>query len=149
MNGRPWLVADLGGTNARLALADPAKGTLTNLVQTPTGNVTSLAELIAPYLSDLPARQLPTAACVAVAGPITGDWCEMTNALLRFSISQGRQDLDLEELLVGFRERFETHPNARSYLSSIATALITVDQPGLFGAYRLLRDHACSAASTL
>jgi glucokinase len=48
----------------------------------------------------------------------------------------------------GFRERFETHPNARRYLSSIATALITVEQPGLFGAYRLLRDHACSAAST-
>jgi glucokinase len=48
----------------------------------------------------------------------------------------------------GFRERFETHPYARSYLSSIATALITVEQPGLFGAYRLLRDHASSAAST-
>jgi glucokinase len=100
MNGRPWLVADLGSTNARLALADPARGTLTNLVQTSTGNVTSLAELIAPHLSDLPARQHPAAACVAVAGPITGDWCEMTNAPLKFSISQSRQDLDLEELLV-------------------------------------------------
>jgi glucokinase len=67
MNGRPWLVADLGGTNARLALADPARGTLTNVVQTSTRDVTSLGELLAPYLSDLPARQLPTAACVAVA----------------------------------------------------------------------------------
>jgi glucokinase len=97
---RPWLVADIGATNARLALAEPDTGTLTNLVQISTANAASLSELLRPYLCELASYQFPSAACVALASPVVGGRCQMTNTPLSFSIEQTRQDLDLEELLV-------------------------------------------------
>lgn len=92
------LVADIGGTNARFALADVRTGQLSDELTLPTGAGT-LADLVADYLAQVGADGVE-AACFACAGPITGDSCSLTNADLEFSIEQTRSELGLDTLLV-------------------------------------------------
>jgi glucokinase len=94
-----WLVADIGGTNARFALADPLTRRLSHERTLPTSNARTLADLTRDYLTQVGAGRVE-AACFACAGPITGDRCSLTNADLEFSIEQTRSDLGLSTLLV-------------------------------------------------
>jgi glucokinase len=69
------LVADIGGTNGRLAIAahDAASGevSLAHLCRFENDQFESLAALLAHYLDSIPAS-LPEMACLAVAGPNDG-----------------------------------------------------------------------------
>lgn len=94
-----WLVADLGGTNARFALADPDTATISDEVVLPTSHATTLVGLVKEYLQRKPGVR-PVAASVAVAGPVTGDRCALTNAQIEFSVEDTRQELGLDTLLV-------------------------------------------------
>jgi glucokinase len=96
---RGWLVADIGGTNARFALADPRTRQLSHELTLPTSNARTLGDLTADYLARVGAGGVE-AACFACAGPITGDLCSLTNADLEFSIEQTRSELELSTLLV-------------------------------------------------
>jgi glucokinase len=75
------VVADIGGTNARFALADVAHGRVVSLgeaVTLPTADHTSLQrawEAFAAYVG----RPLPRAASLAVAGPVRGEVLRFTN----------------------------------------------------------------------
>lgn len=75
---RVWLVADVGGTNARFALVDGPDGVPSNVESLPTRDYPGLAEAAAAYLDAAGAR--PSAACLAVAGPVTGGTYHLTNA---------------------------------------------------------------------
>lgn len=73
------LVADIGGTNTRVALAEGA------VVQTETikryrnaAFEAGLAAVLTQYIADL-GGVAPTATCVAVAGPVHGDTAQLTN----------------------------------------------------------------------
>ncbi|WP_433248015.1 glucokinase [Actinomadura nitritigenes] len=75
-----WLVADVGGTNARFALVDGPDGTPERVESLPTRDHAGLAEAAAAYLDRYAPDVRPAAACLAVAGPVTGGTYHLTNA---------------------------------------------------------------------
>lgn len=75
----PWLVADVGGTNARFALVDGPDGTPAHVASLPTREHAGLADAAAAYLAGHPGVR-PSAACLAVAGPVGGGTFHLTNA---------------------------------------------------------------------
>ena len=65
------LCADIGGTNARLALAKPGTAELSGEKHYAGAEYSGLAPILADYLAIAGCQ--PTAACLAVAGPIAED----------------------------------------------------------------------------
>ncbi|MGA9603609.1 MAG: glucokinase [Methyloceanibacter sp.] len=80
------LVADIGGTNARFALADLATLTLSACHQIRCADHQSLAAALGAYLATLPER--PEQAAIAVAGPVTSDAISLTNAPWSFTAGE-------------------------------------------------------------
>ncbi len=96
--GLPWLVADVGGTNARFGwVADPARGVEQVRKFVVAEHASPLAAAQA-YLAGLGAA--PRRAAWAVATAITGDRVEMTNSPWAFSRAALQRDLGLDSLLV-------------------------------------------------
>ena len=92
------LVADVGGTHARLARAGPdcrALGERTLRV----AEFASIVDAVERYLADAGGLR-PERAAFAVATPITGDRVKLTNGHWDFSISRTRDALGLRELLI-------------------------------------------------
>lgn len=88
------LVGDIGGTNARFALADEVTGELSDERTLPGADYPDLATAAAAYLGDRKVR----AAAVAVAAVVSGDVVELTNGAWRFSVQDTRDRLGLERL---------------------------------------------------
>lgn len=80
--GGDLLVADIGGTNARFALAD-AQGALHDTQILTAAKFPSIADAIAAYLTSI-ARARPPQACFAVACPTHGPEIKLTNSTWRF-----------------------------------------------------------------
>lgn len=78
------LVADVGGTNTRIALYDPTTGEYLGLAQYANRDYGSLADIIAAWLGQLDA-QPPAAACIAIAAALRGDAVSMVNIDWSFS----------------------------------------------------------------
>jgi glucokinase len=78
--GRPWLVADIGGTNARFGLITEP-GAVPSRVQVLTcRDHAGLAEAAATYLARNAGDERPVAACMAVAGVVgAGGAFRLTN----------------------------------------------------------------------
>ncbi|MFI0407669.1 glucokinase [Actinomadura sp. 3N508] len=76
----PWLVGDIGGTNARFALVDGPDGAPARAESLPTREHAGLAEAAAAYLAEFAPDVRPSAACLAVAGPVAGGTYHLTNA---------------------------------------------------------------------
>ncbi|BDI05452.1 glucokinase [Sphaerotilus microaerophilus] len=108
----PWLVADIGGTNARFGwIDDPAEAARHSVAQVKTLPVADHATLGAAaqaYLAGLAEQaraagrpwQPPRKAALAVATPITGDQVSFTNSPWSFSRQALQADLGLQALLV-------------------------------------------------
>ena len=94
----PDLVADIGGTNARFALATP-DGHIESERTLSGADYPDLVQAATAYLRNMPGPR-PRRAAVAVATPITGDWIQFTNSPWSFSIEAARQALGLERLLI-------------------------------------------------
>jgi glucokinase len=77
------LVADIGGTNARFALAELDTLALSEIRQVRCGDYPSLEAALGDYLGDLPAR--PDRAAIAVAGPVAGAEISLTNSTWSFA----------------------------------------------------------------
>ncbi len=93
------LIADIGATNARFAIAD-AEG-IHEAINLQCADHAGLAEAALHYLSLIaPSRNAPKAACIAIAGPVHGDYFEMTNHAWKFSIKETQQRLGLNHLEV-------------------------------------------------
>lgn len=95
----PALVADIGGTHVRFALA-AASGGLSDRRTLDCADFASPAAAAESYLSGLRLDERPRVACFAVATPIDGDLVEMTNRVWRFSVEETRRRLDLDRLEV-------------------------------------------------
>ena len=96
--GSDVLVADIGGTHARLARAGSdgrAQGERTLRV----AEFASIVDAVERYLADA-GRPRPQRAAFAVATPITGDQVKLTNGHWGFSINRTRDALGLRELLI-------------------------------------------------
>lgn len=92
------LVADVGGTNLRLALASEEgfhhqKTWLCSDFET-------ITDALKAYVESIDSGSAPSKASIAVAGPVTGDFVDITNQRWSFSIEELRRDLELETLVV-------------------------------------------------
>lgn len=75
----PWrLVADIGGTNVRLARSHTC-GRLTDVVSHPTGGFASFGDALQHYLAVTGGGEGCTAAAIGAAGPVDGDAVTLTN----------------------------------------------------------------------
>lgn len=101
MNGRAALVADVGGTRARFALAAPGSRP-GPAVELATADFADLAGAARSALARLEVGDAtpPRFAAVAIAGPVVGDRIELTNAGWSFSVETTRRELGLDRLVV-------------------------------------------------
>jgi glucokinase len=86
----PWLVADIGGTNARFGWVDTPGAPVRHVRTLPTAGHAGPAEAAQAYLQALRAElggawPAPRAAAIAVATSVTGDLISYTNGPWRFS----------------------------------------------------------------
>lgn len=101
--GRPWLVADVGGTNARFGWVDDRSLTPRHVRVLPVAAHASPSAAAKAYLGEL-AKELggplphPRRSAWALASVIEGDEIELTNGPWRFSRRALAQDLGLEHL---------------------------------------------------
>ena len=77
------VVADIGGTNARFAVADMANFALSDVIHVPCAQHPSLAAAMLDYLKGL--RHPPHHAAIAVAAPVLGEEIRLTNSPWSFS----------------------------------------------------------------
>mgnify|MGYP001546924024 CR=1 FL=1 len=97
-----YLLADIGGTNARFALAEP--GTLgradcIRVVQKlKVADYDTPEQAVEAYLKASDCQ--PTAACIAVAGPVTGDAFTFTNSPWQFSAKAMAQRFGMKQVKV-------------------------------------------------
>jgi len=80
------LIADIGGTNARFATVE--NGTIGRERVLSTQGYDTLTDAIAAYREMEGIAASCHAAAIALAGPVRGDWFEMTNFKWKFSISE-------------------------------------------------------------
>jgi glucokinase len=111
---RTALVADVGGTNARLALADLQTLQLTAAVSLRREGFPSLEAVAESYLRGVSER--PRMAAIAVAGPVVGDTIKLTNSPWSFRREGLQAALGLDELLV--LNDFEALAHALPHLGS-------------------------------
>src|SRR5215831_408646 len=90
------LVGDIGGTNARFAIAEPGKDPY-DVRKLPVAQYPGLVEAVQDYLSGAP---MVEEAVLAVAGPVLGDEVKFTNSAWGFSIDDVRQRLGLRRMVV-------------------------------------------------
>jgi len=92
----PTLIADIGGTHARFALARDGQ-VLGKASVFSCRDYPDLATAANAFIAELTANH-PRRGIIAVAAPITGDQVQVTNLDWSFSTDQLRQDLGLDAL---------------------------------------------------
>jgi glucokinase len=94
------LIADIGGTNARFALTDPAspQPQLLQAKSLPNAEFASLQHAAEHYLAGI--ADQPARAAIAVASPVGADEIRLTNRAWSFSRSELQKRLGLDELRV-------------------------------------------------
>lgn len=91
------LVADIGGTNTRFALAKDTVPELQSLRVVKTAGFATLCDAIQAYLQDV-GTPIPDSACLAIAGPVQGDSVTMTNHPWHFSQAELQHQTGLRKL---------------------------------------------------
>jgi glucokinase len=98
-SGGPWLVADIGGTNARFGLADAATGRVLNVVRLRCADFESPVDAVRHYLTMVGAP-IPSRAAFALAGVIGEGEVRLTNHPWVFSRFELRGVLGCEHVLL-------------------------------------------------
>jgi glucokinase len=103
MNDRPLLIGDIGGTNARFALASTDKVGLASAMTLQCADFETSVAAIRHYLEAVSAPA-PAAICLAAAGPVIEESVSVTNNHWVLSAEEIREDLgtDLVKLLNDF-----------------------------------------------
>jgi len=101
MNTFPYVVADIGGTNARFGIVTGTKDqhqrlTVNQQQVYPCSEFASFDDVFAQYLSTLDEK--PHHACIAIAGPVIGDDVQMTNLSWSISSDSLRKAFDLNQI---------------------------------------------------
>jgi glucokinase len=98
VNGRR-LIGDIGGTNARFAIAQG--GQYGQLRHVEVDQFPSLHDALSDYLKTLPqAERSGLSGALAIAGPVLGDRIALTNQSWSFSITELKEGLGLGSLAV-------------------------------------------------
>nr|WP_262844680.1 glucokinase [Sphaerisporangium corydalis] len=98
--GRPWLVADIGGTNARFGLVTRPGGRPGSIAVLPGAEFGGLPDAVRTYLAGHAGGVRAGAACLAIAGPVNADRYHLTNTGWTGSITE--LDIPHVELLNDF-----------------------------------------------
>ncbi|MBL8329396.1 MAG: glucokinase [Rubrivivax sp.] len=105
-HGLPWLLADIGGTNARFGWVDASGAGVQHVHTLPVAAFPGPAEAAGAYLEHLrqagleAAATTPRRAAMAVATAVQGDEVALTNSPWRFSRAALQRSLGVERLLV-------------------------------------------------
>ncbi|MBK6981939.1 MAG: glucokinase [Betaproteobacteria bacterium] len=104
-SGHPWLVADVGGTNARFAWVAQPQGRAERIRKLAVAQYASPLEAARAYLESVKkdlgeAYRAPGQAAIAVATAVKGDRVELTNSQWSFSRAALQRDLGLAKLVV-------------------------------------------------
>jgi glucokinase len=96
----PWLVADIGGTNARFGTVAGPGAAVEDVRVLPVADFAGPAAAVKAYLSShSPARPAPQSAAFALATALHGDRIALTNGAWGFSRAQAQAELGLQTLL--------------------------------------------------
>ena len=93
------LVADIGGTHARFALHDPVAHTLSASCTIAASEHPDIGSAVRAYIRRAAGADL-SAACFAVAGPVSEDLIEFTNSPWQFSRSALERELGFTRLRI-------------------------------------------------
>ena len=98
----PYIVADIGGTNARFGLvtaldSQKRKFTLENQQTFSSREFAGIEEAVGCYKETLGGESI-RGACLAVAGPVAGEQIKLTNLNWNFSINAAQSALGLHDL---------------------------------------------------
>lgn len=91
------LVADIGGTNARFALADLATRSIRKAENFRAEDFETIADAAHAYLESI--GEKPASGCFAVAGPVGGEEITFTNSHWKFRPAEIRSALQLKRFL--------------------------------------------------
>ena len=118
--GKVRLIGDIGGTNARLAIAIDGHYQRQNTYL--TEQHPGLDSAIAAFLQTLPPDLQPQEAAIAIAGPVHGDWIQLTNNGWCFSRAELARQFGFTRLLV--LNDFTANALALPYLGTAETEQI-------------------------
>ena len=91
------LIGDIGGTNARFALADPEKPGFHSVLELQCADFPTADDAINHYLDQTNAGS-PDAVCLAAAGPVIDDHVHVTNNHWDVSAAETRADFGIERV---------------------------------------------------
>lgn len=94
------LVGDIGGTNARFALANPETLEITHTGHRQTRDFSGIEEALRDYLAKDAGNITPKYASIAVACPVDSDEIRFTNNHWRFSKSALKSQLRFQDLRI-------------------------------------------------
>jgi glucokinase len=94
-----WLVADIGGTNARFGLVSP-DGAILQVSVFDCGEFAEIGAAIGAFLAQRGTLPAPRQGALAIAAPVAGDRIRMTNHPWSFSIAELRAELGFARLEV-------------------------------------------------
>jgi len=94
MNDGPLLIADIGGTNARFALAGNDTVGFSDAMTLQCSDFPSSVAAIRHYLEQVSAPS-PSAICLAAAGPVIGDALKVTNNHWNLSVDELRSEFEI------------------------------------------------------
>lgn len=95
-SAKSGLIADIGATNARFAMAESDGITHEKILQ--CADYENIVDAANAYLSMAEIDRPPVRAAFAIAGPVKGDWFDMTNFPWSFSVAETCDALNLEHL---------------------------------------------------
>ncbi|TDG15541.1 glucokinase [Seongchinamella unica] len=108
------MVADVGGTNTRIALFDEQLNEFRAVSSFSNRDHQSLSHVINHWRQQLD-EAWPTAACIAAAAPPSGDQVSMINIGWSFSLKEMAREFEFSQL--GWLNDFQANAHALPYLS--------------------------------
>lgn len=121
------LVADIGGTNSRVALFDETSQTISRVAEFHNRNHAGLEDIMARWLETLDGPA-PTHGCIAIAAPPAGDRVDMINIGWSFSCRELAAQFGLEQLL--WLNDFQANAHALPFLQSDDLVQISAGDAG-------------------
>ncbi|TQV75059.1 glucokinase [Aliikangiella marina] len=124
----PYIVADIGGTNARFGLVTSIdkvsrQFTVENQQTFPSAEFDGLEDAVSCYKDTLSGESV-SGACLAVAGPVAGENIKLTNLNWSFTVPKAQDALGLSKLQV--INDFAAYAYAVQYLDPLC--LTTINQ---------------------
>jgi glucokinase len=126
----PRLVADVGGTNTRIALFDPTENTLCHVRGYVNRDYPGLDAVISAWLADL-GEPAPPACCLAVAAPLSSDRVSMVNIDWSFSRRQIAAAFGFTR--VGWLNDFEANAHSLPHLTQDQRVMLHPGRDGAAG----------------